>query len=88
MVQWGSLNDLLGHQKEANRPSSWLKNSLLALLVQGSKVKALSNGPNPLKQVDRIEYWAYPTWLVQAKGGPTQTRPSRSDLDCQMESKR
>jgi len=44
MVQWGSLNDLLGHQKEANRPSSWLKNSLLVLLVQGSKVKALSNG--------------------------------------------
>jgi len=42
MVQWGSLNDLLGHQKEANRPSSWLKNSLLALLAQGSKVKALS----------------------------------------------
>jgi len=38
--------------------------------------------------VDRVEYWAYPTCLVQAKGGPTQTRPSRSDLDCQMESKR
>jgi len=80
MVQWGSLNDLLGHQKEARRPSSWLKNSLLALLVQGSKVKALSNGPKPLKQVERVEYWSYPTWMVQANRGPIKAHPSRFGL--------
>jgi len=33
-------------------------------------------GPNPLKQVDRVEHWAYPTDLVQAKEGPTQKHPS------------
>jgi len=38
--------------------------------------------------VDRVEYWAYPTDLVQAKQGPTKTRPSHSGLDCQMELKR
>jgi len=31
----------------------------------------------PLKQVDRVEYWAYPTWMVQAKRGPIKARPSR-----------
>jgi len=38
------------------------------------------NGPNHSKQVDRVEYWAYPTRLVQAKRGPIQTSPSRFGL--------
>ena len=84
MVQWGSLNDLLGHQKQANRPTGKRTAASLGLgWIPSSEAHWAEGTRSTQSKWTALNTGLILQDLVQAKEGPTQTHPSRFGLDCQ-----